>query len=214
MSVSVLLADAHHVFREGLRDLLQANNQFRVVADVSSGDDAVRLISDLEVDIAIVDLFPSRMSAEDVIRHISRENQKTSIIVLAAARSQRRWHSVIRAGAAGCLTKTASCTELLMAIDTVRAGGRYLCHDLTRSFVAEFGASKGPYACSADTLTDRECELLKLISEGYSSRKIATRLHLQMNTVESHRHKLMKKLGIHKNAALVRFAIREGIGTA
>lgn len=214
MSVSVLLADAHQVFREGLRELLHASNKIRVIADVSNGDDAIRLISNQEIDIAIVDVFLSGMSTEEMITRTTREKRKTTVIVLSATQSQRHVHGAIRAGAGGYLSKTASGTELLEAIDAVQGGNRYLCSDLTQRLVAAFGISTGPHAPSGYALTDRECEILRLIAEGCSSKEIATHLGLQINTVESHRHRLMNKLGIHKTANLVHFAIREGIATA
>lgn len=214
MSIAVLLADAHQMFREGLREMLQTRGDIEVIAEAANGDDAVRFISNQAIDVVIAESFLPRMSATDMIAHISRGQQNTRVIVLSSSQSQFHVQGAMHAGAAGYLVKTASSNELLEAIEAVHAGRRYLCRDLTERLVGALAASPDPSSAAALKLTHRELEVLRLIAEGCSSKEIATQLGLRKNTVYSHRYRLMEKLGIHKTANLVHFAIREGIAAA
>ena len=214
MSIAVLLADAHQMFREGLREMLHARGDIEVIAEASNGEDAVHLISNQEIDVVIVEIFLPRMSATDMIAHISSGQRNTRVIVLSASRSQFHVQGAMRAGAAGYLVKTASSNELLEAIEAVHAGRRYLCRDLTQYRVDALASSRDPFSATALKLTHRELEVRRFIAEGCSSREIATQLGVRMNTVYSHRHRMMAKLGIHKTANMVHFAIREGIAAA
>lgn len=214
MGISVLLADGHQMFREGLREILQSRGDIEVIAEASNGDDAMHLISDQEIDVVIVEVFLPRMSATDLIENISRGQRNTRVIVLSASRSQFHVQGTMRAGAAGYLVKTASGDELMEAIEAVHAGRRYLCRDLTERLVDALTTSPDPFSATTPKLTHRELEVLRHIAEGRSSVEIARQLGLRKNTVYSHRHRLMEKLGIHKTANLVHFAIREGIAAA
>ncbi len=214
MSISVLLADAHQMFREGLREMLQARGDIEVIAEASNGDDVVRIISNQAIDIVIAEISLPRMSATEMIAHINSGQLNTRVIVLSASQSQFHVQGAMRAGAAGYLVKTASSDELLEAIEAVHTGRRYLCRGLTQHLVDALVASPDPSSSPALKLTHRELEVLRFIAEGCSSREIATQLGLRMNTVYSHRHRMMAKLGIHKTANLVHFAIREGIAAA
>ena len=205
---SILLADDHVVLREGLRRLLEQDDRFDVVAGVSNGADAVRLSLELEPDIVIMDLLMPGVSGIEATREIKASVEGTRVLILSVDESRGRVEEAMRSGAAGYVVKTAALDELVTAIDAVLAGRTYVSPTIARQLVAALDTNE---AAPITLLTPREREVLELVACGGTSKEIASELHLSPRTVDTHRARIMQKLGIHKAPELVRFAIREGL---
>lgn len=214
MQTRILIADDQTLFRAGLRRLLEGAPALRVVGEARDGEEAVELAAESEADLVLMDLAMPRLSGAEATRRIVASGSKARILIVSASESPVRIRDALRLGAAGHLSKRADGRDLLMAVEAVRLGGSYLSPHLARR-VARDAAHPAPEPQAAPgsvgTLTAREREVLAWLAEGLSSREIGERLSVSPRTIDSHRVRLMKKLGIHKVQALVRWAIREGL---
>lgn len=210
MTTTILLADDHRIVREGLRQLLNANDAFEVIAEADDGEEAVQIAEALQPDIAIMDIWMPRLSGIDAIRRISR-TRATRSIALSMHDSRTYVEEALRAGASGYVVKSSATEDLFEAISAVRAGRSYLSPAVAQQVVEAITRPGDTSASAAAVLTGREREVLQLIAEGHSSKEIAGLLGVSLKTIESHRANLMEKLNIHKVSSLVRFAIRSGL---
>ncbi len=210
MTTTILLADDHRIVREGLRQLLNANDAFEVVAEADDGEEAVQIAETLQPDIAIMDIWMPRLSGIDAIRRISK-TRATRSIALSMHDSRTYVEEALRAGASGYVVKSSATEDLFEAIAAVRAGRSYLSPAVAQQVVEAITRPGDTSTSAAAVLTGREREVLQLIAEGHSSKEIAGLLGVSLKTIESHRANLMEKLNIHKVSSLVRFAIRSGL---
>ena len=210
MTTTILLADDHRIVREGLRQLLNSNDAFKVVAEADDGEEAVQFAEALQPDIAIMDIWMPRLSGIDAIRRISK-TRATRSIALSMHDSRSYVEEALRAGASGYVVKSSATEDLFEAIGAVRAGRSYLSPAVAQQVVEAITRPGDNSASAAAVLTGREREVLQLIAEGHSSKEIAGLLGVSLKTIESHRANLMEKLNIHKVSSLVRFAIRSGL---
>jgi DNA-binding NarL/FixJ family response regulator len=210
MATRILLADHHRIVREGLRHILERRQDFTIVAEAADGESALRQIEEKKPEIAVLELLMPRLSGVDAIRRVGRLG-RTRCIVLSAHQSRSHVQDALRAGAAGYLLKDASSAQLIEAIEVVRSGKFYFSPDVTQHVVDAATHPTGNPESGLASLTSREREVLQLIAEGLSTKEIATALGVSARTADSHRARLMEKLGIHKASGLVRFAIREGL---
>jgi two-component system, NarL family, response regulator NreC len=201
--IRVLLADDHAILRAGLRMLLAAQPDMTVVAEASDGDEAVRRALATRPDVAIVDLTMPGPSGVETLGRLRREVPATRLLVLTMHDDPGYARVALAAGASGHVIKDADSGELLAAIRAVHRG---------RTFV-RVGASEsaaGP-PTTAPPLSPRERQVLQLLAHGHTNREIADRLSLSVKTIETHRARLGEKLGVHKRADLVRFAMELGL---
>lgn len=210
MQTTILLADDHHMVREGLRLMLQRRDDFTVVAEASDGEETVRLVAEKQPDVALIDLCMPRLSGIEAIHRIRKDRSATRCVVLSMHDSRSHVEQALEAGASAYVVKSAAMSELFDAIDAVRQGKSYLSPEIAKQVVYAFANPNAP-APALSQLTSREREVLQLIAEGHSSKEISELLGVSFKTVESHRSRLMLKLGIHKVSQLVRFAIQHGV---
>jgi DNA-binding NarL/FixJ family response regulator len=213
-TTSILLADDHRLVREGLRRLLEERPDLRVVGEAGTGLEAVEKAESLGPDLVLMDISMPVLSGIDATRRLCKQAGGPKILILSMHADRRYVEEVLRAGAAGYVLKDAAASDLLQAIDSVRAGESFLSPSITQRVVEAIAKPEEQPAAALGTLTDREREVLTLIAEGLSSKEIARRLGVSLKTVESHRANLMDKLDIHKVSGLVRFAIRAGLVAA
>ena len=210
--VRVLLADDHALVRTGMRSLLEGARA-QVVGEASDGREAVRMCTELRPEVVFMDVAMPGLSGIEAARQLHQLHPEVGIIMLSMHADRQYIYESARAGASGYVLKDAAFTELLTAIDAVIQGGRYLSaqaaelamDDYLRRARGESGSSE------LDKVSAREREVLQLIAEGHSSGEIAQRLFISARTVDTHRHNLMQKLGIHSIAGLTKFAIRHGL---
>ncbi len=210
MNTRILLADTQLMVREGLRRILEQQEGFTVVSEVSDGQSAVRYIEAERPDVAILEFTLPRLSGVDVIRRVTR-TVPTRCLIVSSGHSRNQVQEALRSGAAGYLLKAAPASQLLEAVEVVRQGKFYFSPDVSCHLVAAATSPRGLAQSDLGGLTRREREVLLLVAEGLSNKQIAESLGVSSRTAESHRTRLMNKLDIHKVSGLVRLAIREGL---
>jgi DNA-binding NarL/FixJ family response regulator len=208
MGVSVLLADDHPVFRQGLRALLEREKRFDVVGEASDGLEAITLAERLQPQIVVIDLAMPALNGIDAVREIVKRAPRAKAILLTMYTEEHHVLEALRAGVKGCVSKSQAAEHLLQAINDVSAGGVYLSPHVSGAVVQAYLAkTELPY----EPLTPRERQVLQLIAEGKTTKETAAVLEVSVKTAETHRTNLMEKLDIHSTAGLVRYAIRRGL---
>lgn len=213
MSLTVVLADDHTVVRDGLRYLLEAQPDIKVVGDAADGRKAVELVAQLKPNVAIVDITMPELNGIDATLQMCQVSPFTEVIILSMHADTRHIARALQAGAHGYLIKESAGREVVKAVREVNAGHRYLSTTVSDSVIDDYvlqqriKAHKNPL----DSLSAREREVMQFVVEGKSSAEIAGILNLSPKTVESYRSRLMKKLGIGDLPSLVRFAIQQGL---
>lgn len=205
--IRIVVADDHNLIRQGLVGLLNANPDFTVVGETASGDDAIQLITDLEPDVALIDLAMPGTTGFQVISEVRGAGLTTGIIVLSMHATPEYIHSAMRLGANGYVVKSAAIEELELAIRTVLKGGLWLPSAISREMVETFLHQ----ASKTLDLTARQNTVLRMTVEGHRTKEIAFTLGISVKTVETYRSQLMAKLGLNDIPSLVRYAIRNGL---
>jgi two-component system response regulator NreC len=207
--ISVLLMDDHVVVREGLRALLERQVDIRVVAEAGSVGEALDV--DASPDVVVADLVLPDERGADVVRRLRERHPESAILVLTMVDNPTDVQRCLAAGARGYVLKETASTELVDAVRTVAAGGDYLQPSLDAA-LAKWRETPGRvHARAVDELTHRERDVLKLIALGHTNAEIASMLHVSIRTVENHRASVLRKLGLHTRADLVRQANEAGL---
>ena len=207
MGVSVLLADDHPVFRQGLRALLE-REMFHVVGEAADGFEAIAMAERLQPQIVVIDLAMPALNGIDAVREIVKRAPRVKAILLTMFTEEHHVLEALRAGVKGCVSKSQAAEHLLQAIQDVSLGGVYLSPHVSGAVVQAYLAKSDlPY----EPLTPRERQVLQLIAEGRTTKETAAMLDVSVKTAETHRTNLMVKLDIHSTAGLVRYAIRRGL---
>jgi DNA-binding NarL/FixJ family response regulator len=205
--IRVLLADDHNLVRAGVRALLQNMTGVQVVAEAGNGREALRLVEEMQPDVALMDIAMAELNGLEAAARIAREHPRTRVIMLSMHATEEYVVQALRAGACGYLLKNAGAAELEKAIKHVAEGETFLSPAISRQ-VSDYIRRVGQEPTSLDRLTPRQREILQLIAEGHTTKKIAQLLSISVKTVETHRSQLMEQLDIHDVAGLVRYAIR------
>ena len=208
MTIRVLLADDHRIVTDGLRALIDAQPDMKVVGIVANGLDAVRCALEEKPDIVVLDQSMPQMNGTEAAELIRKRREATRVVVLSMHSSTEHVERALQAGAGGYVLKAAAGDELLAAIRAVHCGRRYLSAPLPEELVERLLNGPGDALAS---LSMRERQVLKMLADGYSILGIANRLSLSRKTVETYRERLMEKLGVRDLAALVKLAIKHGI---
>jgi DNA-binding NarL/FixJ family response regulator len=212
MTLTVLLADDHRIVRQGLRAILQTEADIRLIGEAADGPETLRLVERRQPDVLVLDLMLPGLNGLDVAREVRRRSARTAVVVLSMHDDTAYVAEAVRAGVAAYVLKDASADELLHALRTAAAGGRYFTPVVAEA--ARTAAVKGAAAAVADpyqTLSVREREVLQLTAEGHSSAEIAGRLFISPRTVESHRANALRKLGLRNQKELIRYAVQKGL---
>jgi two-component system response regulator NreC len=215
MQVRILLADDHTLMRQGLRHILEEQADFDVVAEASSGIEAVEAARRHKPDVAVVDVAMKELNGIETTAQILRHSPHTVVLMLSMYSDERYVVRAVKAGARGYVLKNSAADELIQAIHAVRKGGAFFSPAVASLFqdglarVKDAGAPNDRF----ELLTDRERQVYQLLAEGNSNKEIANRLNLSLHTVETHRWRIMEKLDIHSTAELVLSAVRRGMVT-
>ena len=207
--VRVLLADDHPLVRAGVRKVLEQQSLVTVVGEAGDGEEALKLLRELDPDLLVLDLNMPNRDGFAVLREARDAAPGVRILVLTMHASVEYVARAVREGADGYLLKDSAVQDLVAAIQAVRAGRAYHSPEVQRdlSDLVRGRATHDPLA----ELTEREREVLKCVAEGLSTKETAARFEISARTVETHRANLMRKLGARSVAQLVRIAIREGL---
>lgn len=211
-----MLVDDHQMVREGLRSLLAKELDIQVVAEANDGHEAIRLCSQINPDVVVMDVSMQGLDGVDATRQITDSFPAVRVIALSMHSDRRHVSDMLSAGASGYLLKDSAYDDLALAVRSVHSGQRYLSKAVAEVVVDDYftrvsgkpGATTG---AAAKALSAREREVLQLMAEGHSTKQTAAMLHLSVKTVETHRRQIMEKLQTYSIAGLVKYAIREGL---
>ncbi len=210
--VTILLADDHHIVRQALRALLQAEPDFSIVGEASNGLEALRLVEKLNPNVLVVDLSMPGLNGLEVTWQISRRRLKTHVIVLSMHANEHYITDALQNGAFGYVFKHSPAEQLIRAIRDVAAGLHYLPPPFSETAIGAFVENvKRAVENSYESLTTREREVLQLAAEGHTATQIGARLFISPRTVEIHRANLMRKLSLRNQADLIRYAFKKGL---
>jgi len=206
--IGILIVDDHAIVRDGIRALLNIDDNFEVVGEASEGKEAVEKAGELNPDVIVMDIGMAGMDGLEATRRITKRNPKAKVLVLTQHDNKEYVLSTIKAGAAGYVPKKALGSDLVSAIHTVQRGDSFLYPSAAAALINGF-RNKSEETEPYGGLTPREREILKLIAEGHTSREIADILFISIKTVMAHRTKIMEKLGLHNRTELIKYALRK-----
>ena len=210
--ITIVLADDHHVVRQGLRTLLETEPGFAVVGESSDGLKVMDLVAKLEPMVLLLDLMMPGLGGMEVARQVTRRSPKTKVVILSMVMNEAHVLEALRSGAQGYVRKDATASDLIRAIAEVASGHLYLSPPFSDKAIEAYRqraaeAEVDPYA----SLTEREREAFHLMAEGLSNVEMAARLGISPRTAETHRAHVMRKLGLKRIADVVRYALQRGI---
>lgn len=212
MNTTVVVVDDHKIMRDGLRNILENESNIEIIGEADNGRDAVKLILDKKPDIAIMDIGMPEMNGVEATRQIIKESADVKIIALSMHYDMQFVQGMIKAGAKGYLLKDCAGAELITAIKAVSQDNTYICQEITNSLIDDFSKAQSvEYVGDESVLTNRENEILQLLTEGKTTKQIAQDLFISVKTVEAHRTNIMHKLDIRNLPELTKYAIRKGI---
>jgi two-component system response regulator NreC len=209
----ILIADDQTIVRECLRSLVSLNPDFEVVGEAGDGREAIQLTENLKPDLVLMDLSMPRTDGLNAIQEVKGRFPKTKVLVLTVHRDEELIIGTLEMGVDGYALKDSTYAELMVAIGNVLGGKPYICPGISEKVIKGYLDGRKALKASSPwmTLSHREREILKLIAEGQKSGKIAEYLCISPKTVQTHRTKLMKKLGLRTTADLVAFALKKGL---
>jgi|ERR1700674_274656 len=210
----ILVADDHDLVRRGIRGLLCARRGWRVIGEAANGREAVEKANKLKPDVAIVDISMPELDGLQATRQIREAIPNTEVVVLTMHESDQMVRRVLDAGARGYVLKSDIATHLLKAVKDVSAGKLFLTprvSDIVLKGFLKTGNQPDPTEHPRAQPTPRELEIIRLLAVGKPNKKIAAELGITLRTVETHRAKIMLKLGLHSLAELIHYAIRHKI---
>lgn len=212
MDTKILLVDDHRIVREGLRALLEKRPGMTIIAETGDGRSAIQLSCQFHPDVVIMDVGLPDLNGIDATREILSQVPGVRIIALSMHSDRRFVTAMLKAGALGYLLKDSAFKELREAIQAVMKNQIYLSPVIAQTIIKDYTHFSPKLEISAfSILTGREREVVQLLAEGRSTKEIASSLHISIKTVETHRQRIMEKLGLHSLAELTKYAVREGL---
>ncbi len=211
--VRILLADDHKLFRQGLRALIDKNHELNVVGEARNGREAIQMAAKSSPRVVVMDISMPDMNGIEATRRIAERNPSIKIIALSMHSNRRLVLEILKAGARGYLLKDCAFEELMTAIRTIMNGKIYLSPEISDTMIKDYirNSTQKKDGSVFSILSSREQEVLQLLAEGRTAKQIAYKLDLSVKTIETHRQKIMNKLGIHSIAEMTKYAIREGL---
>jgi DNA-binding NarL/FixJ family response regulator len=208
----ILLADDHAVLRAGLAALLNARPDMLVVGEAADGADILALAADLQPDLILLDLSMPRLGGLEALPLLRQKTPQSRILILTMHDDESYLRQALKTGASGYVLKKAADVELIAAIQAVMRGDVYVHPAMIRALLPDMPPDTQATAQNDwQALSDREQDVLRLVALGHTSREIADQLSLSVKTVETYRARGMEKLGLSNRAALVRFALAQGL---
>lgn len=213
MSLSILLADDHALMRQGLRMILEQHDDFEIVAEASSGLEAVDAAERCKPDLVVIDIGMKELNGIEATAQILKHSPRTCVLILSMYSDERYVMRAVNAGARGYVLKNSAGEELVTAIRAVQRGKPFFSPVIAKMIqdrsarISDSPDVEDRY----ELLTDRERQVYQMLAEGNCNKEIANRLNLSLHTVETHRYRIMDKLAIHSTAELVLGAVRRGL---
>lgn len=210
--VRIIVVDDHAIVRRGVRALLESHEGWEVVAEATTGREALEAVRQNQPDIVVMDLSLPELNGLDATRQIVTTSPQTEVVVLTMHHSEELAREVLKAGARGYVLKSDADENLIAAVEALRRHKPFFTSGVTEFMLDGFLRSAGdPAFVPKDAVTPRERELIQLLAEGLSNKEAATRLGVSVKTIEAHRANIMRKLRLRSVSDLVRYAIRNKI---
>lgn len=212
-TIKILIADDHHIFREGFKVLLKNQHEIELVGEAENGRELLEMAAKLQPDVAIVDIKMPVMDGIEACKHIKKKFPDMKVIALSMFNDDNLIVDMLEAGAKGYLLKNTNKNELIQATKAVYEGSTYYCTATSNKLAKMIAESKfNPYRNHpVKKFTSRETDIMKLVCDQYTNKEIATTLGLSIRTVESHREKIQEKTGAKNAIGVVIYAIKHGI---
>lgn len=211
-NVRIILADDHEMLRAGLKSLLDHEPDFKVVAQAQDGEQLLEKLVSVKTDCVVMDLSMPNLDGLATLKEIKKRFPKVKCLVLTMQKDQEHFKSAIANGASGYVLKDNAFDLLVMAIKMVMKGKSYISPAISELITEQYVRSiKDGDMPSLEILTAREKEILKLVAQGNANKNIASRLKISIRTAETHRSRLIHKLGLKTTAALVQYAMSKGL---
>lgn len=211
--VRILLSDDHVIVRNGLKQMLRRHSQFKVVAEASSGVEAINYLEQnhQQIDVVLMDISMPDMNGIEATKIISDTFENIKVLVLSAHTEEPYIKSVLDAGAYGYALKDADTHEIVTAIETIAQGKKYFSKEVSDTMISALLAKQnGKKEIEEDNLSEREIDVLKLVATGVTNKEISEKLFISTRTVETHRRNIMEKLELSNLAELIKYAIKKG----
>jgi DNA-binding NarL/FixJ family response regulator len=208
--IKIILVDDHQLLRDGLRNIIEQRANMHIIGEASDGREAIKICSKLVPNVLVMDISMPGLNGIEAAIQIHKSNPEIKIIGLSMHSTKQFIQGMFRAGAFGYLLKDGDADELITAITTVMLNKRYLSKDINQEFLTLLRKGKN---LEEKELSPREKEVLQLISEGNSSKKIGEILFLSHKTIDVHRNNIMKKIDLHTIPELTKYAIQKGLTT-
>ncbi|MFL6447000.1 MAG: response regulator [Bryobacteraceae bacterium] len=215
-AIRILIADDHGIVRQGLRSVLSRDPDFTIVGEAANGREAVSLAEKLAPNVIIIDIAMPELNGIESASQICKEHPEIKVIILSMHSDETYVLRALNAGAKGYLLKDSAEVDLVRAVHAVYRGMPFFSPEIAQVLLDDYLRSlqQKRLQDSYELLTDREKEVLNLLAYGKSNKEVATSLDLSVNTVESHRTSLMRKLNLHNTAEIVLYAVRKKIVTS
>jgi DNA-binding NarL/FixJ family response regulator len=207
----ILVADDHPIVRSGLRKVIDAQPDMKVVAEAEDGADAVKQALAEDVHVAILDVSMPKTTGIQAAGELHKRKPDVKLLMLSMYDSEQFLFEALRAGASGYVLKSEADHDIVEAVRRTMRGQSFLYPSAISTLVKDFVERDGPGDTEFDVLTRRELQVLKLIAEGYTSKEIAQELVISVKTVDRHRQNILDKLGMSDRVELTRYAIRRGL---
>jgi DNA-binding NarL/FixJ family response regulator len=209
----IVIVEDHKLFREGLKSLLSDKADLEVIGEAGDGLEAIRTVKKCRPDLLLLDLSMPKMNGISVMKEIKNQFPEIKIMALTIHESDQYVLEAFEAGADGYCLKDAGRSELMVAVESVLQGKRYISPSISENVLEGYmtGRKKLKSKTAWDTITQREKEVLKMLGEGFQNKGISDMLHISVKTVEKHRANIMNKLDLHNAAALTAYAIEHGL---
>lgn len=215
--IKIILAEDHQVVRNGIKLLLDSQDDLQVVGEADNGEEVLALLkSGLQAHLVLTDIHMDGMDGLALIARLSEEFSQIRVVVLSMFNNSQHVFKAFQNGAHGYLVKNIGYGELLYALQHVHKGGRYLCEEVSMTLLEKMYDSPSLFPdvdqlVAEMDISQRELEVLHLISEGYTNLEIAEKLFLSKRTVEGHRQNLIDKTGVKNSASLIKMAVKNGL---
>lgn len=208
-TIKILIVDDHQLIRKGIASILDEVNGFHVIGEASNGEDAIRLTREYGPDVVLMDLQMPGMGGMEATRKILRNNPEVKVLALTVCESDIYPTRLLEEGAAGYITKDCTTEEMIRAIKTVSLGQRYISSEIAQKLA--LNRFSGNAAEKFKDLSERELQVMLMITRGKKAQAIAETLHLSPKTVNTYRYRLYEKLGVKSDVDLTHLALQYGI---
>jgi len=211
MSIRIIIADDHRLFREGLVNLLSESKDIEIVAQAENGRDVIEKAKELIPNVVIMDIGMPIINGVEATKQLFKELPAIKVIALSMHSDKQYIKGMLEAGASGYLFKNCAYDELIEAIHTVNSGKKYLSDMITEIMIQDYLGKEESNPESNTELTERESEILKLIAEGVPTSEISELLFVSVKTIGTHKQHLLEKLNLKTSTDLIKYAIKKGI---